>query len=326
MGRRGSRGSRRFDAAFWAALLLGIAALAALALQIPGAEEKLTSALGGVFRPGVIASGHLGPLSVTLGDLGHADPDACEVHVLDVGQADCILVRQGAHAMLIDTGEPENGQMVVDYLKSLGVRRLDCLVLTHPHADHIGGAEEVLKSVRTEQVILSHAAQTTRLYERVLDTIEAQGIPVRQAKPGDSYALGDAVYTILSPDPGTEYDNVNDYSVALRLSYGGLSMVFTGDMGTGPEAEILARGLTVDADVLKAGHHGSASASSQAFLDAVSPAVVVVTCAADSEDRLPNERILERFRTTGAAIFRSDEDGLIVLRFKDGQISVGTER
>ena len=93
-----------------------------------------------------------------------------------------------------------------------------------------------------------------------------------------------------------------------------------------PEAEILEGGLTVDADVLKAGHHGSASASSQAFLDAVSPAAVVITCEADSEDGLPNERMLERFRACGAAIFRSDEHGLIVLRFKDGQISVGTER
>lgn len=255
-----------------------------------------------------------------------ADQGTLEVHVLDCGQADAIVVVQGTQAMLIDAGEREHGQKVLDYLKTLGVDSLTYAVFTHPHSDHIGGAATVLRGIGVENVILSHATHTTQTYENMLDAVDASGAEVHGATPGDVYTLGGAEFTILSPDPTRDYDDLNDYSVAFRLTFEGSSMLFTGDMGLTPENAILAAGYDVKSDVLKAGHHGSATASGQEFLDAVAPSVIVMTVEADSDDNLPNKTTLERFQKTGAAIFRSDEDGLIVIRFDNGQISVGTER
>ena len=323
--RRRTRGG----AAVWTAAVLGALVLTAVLFRLPGAEDWIKSKLSGLFRPGAQVSAQLGPLQVTIGDLsagGSADPDALELHVFDVGQADALLVRQGSHAMLVDAGDPGDAGELLEYLDSQGIRRLDWLVLTHPHADHIGGAEAVVRGVRVERVLLSPAPQTTQMYEILLDAVEERGIPVQTARPGDSFPLGKAECLILSPDPEKGYEDLNDWSVTLRVSCGGMAMLLTGDMGEAAEADLLAAGLPVDACVLKAGHHGSASASSQAFLEAVAPAAVIVTCAADSEDNLPNARVLERYRALGAAVFRTDERGAVGVVLRDGRISVATAR
>ncbi len=298
-------------------LVIGICAailvLLGLVTQIPGVKESLgiqTDAPEPVARVSTAA----------------VSGEYMRVHVLDCGQADAIVVTQGDAAMLIDAGESEHGKVVLDYLAELGVEELSFFVMTHPHADHIGGAKKVLEGVKVRTVILSHAEHTTKLYENTLDAVEASGAEVKPAKPGDVYTLGGAEFTILSPNPDKEYEDLNDYSVAFLMSYEGSSMLFTGDMGIKPEGEILEKGYNVKCSVLKSGHHGSKTASSQAFLDAADPDIIVMTVASDTKDNLPNAQTLERYEKTGAALYRSDRDGLIVLTFAGGQVSVDTER
>lgn len=322
------RRKRKYSkASVWTSVGLGIMVVVALLFQTPGIgsllKESASAVAGGVHIGGFTAVPS-DPAKTTA--YAGADLGTLEVHVLDCGQADAIVILQGTHAMLVDAGEREHGQKVLDYLKALGVDSLAYAVFTHPHSDHIGGAATVLRGIGVENVILSHAAHTTQTYENLLDAVDASGAKVLTAAPGDVYTLGGAEFTILSPDPTREYDDLNDYSVAFRLTFEGSSMLFTGDMGLAPENAILDAGYTVKSDVLKAGHHGSATASGQDFLDAAAPSVIVMTVEAGSDDNLPNPKTLERFRKTGAALFRSDEDGLIVIRFDNGQISVATER
>lgn len=322
--RKKSNGKPQFSkASVWTSVCLGVMVLVALLFQDAGLAGWLRQSVRDI-AAAVEAAGftEVGEGAAYTGD----DLGTLEVHVLDCGQADAILVLQDGHAMLVDAGEREHGQKILDYLGALGVDTLEYAVFTHPHSDHIGGAAAVLRGVRVENVILSHAVHTTKTYENLLDAVEESGAQVFGAAPGDTYTLGGAEFTVLSPDPAREYDELNDYSVAFRLCFEGSSMLFTGDMGKTAENAILAAGYPVRSDVLKAGHHGSSTASGQAFLDAVAPSVIVMTVEADSDDNLPNPQTLERFERTGAAIFRSDEDGLIVLRFDEGRISVGTER
>ncbi len=324
------RGRRRSPGpALLVTVLLGLLTAAAVLMQIPGCRARI-AALSGRLDAGAIASGVRARFTAAFTG-GKAAPEeteygTLEMHVLDCGQADCILLLQDGHAMLVDAGEPENGQMIADYLEAQGVERLECLVLTHPHSDHIGGAAAVIDRIPVQSVLLSHAPHASGLYEELISSLEASGAEMRTACPGDVYTLGGAEYTVLSPDPGETYEDMNDYSVCLRMTFEGLSVLLTGDMGKIPEEEILARGYDADCDVLKASHHGSATASAREFIEAASPAVIVMTVEAGSDDNLPNADTLALYEESGAALFRSDEDGLIVLRLDAGEISVGTER
>jgi competence protein ComEC len=188
-----------------------------------------------------------------------------EVHFIDVGQADSILVRQGGAAMLIDAGNNPDGPDVVSYLRSQGVTQLDTLVGTHPHEDHIGGLDTVLYALQTDRVIMPKVAHTTKTFKDVIDAIEAKNLKVTTPVPGQTFALGDASCTVLAPQQHA-YDDLNNYSVVLRVTFGGTAFLFTGDAEALSEKEMLSGGQDLRADVLKVGHHGSASSTTAAFM------------------------------------------------------------
>ena len=172
--------------------------------------------------------------------------------------------------MLIDAGENDKGRSVVSYLQQNGVTSLDYIIGTHPHSDHIGGLDDVIEAFDVEKIIMPPKEHTTATFEDVLDAIAEKGLTITKPVPGDSYSLGEAQFTILSPQKNYG-DDLNNWSVGIRLSYGDNAFVMCGDAESKAEQDIVDSGLILSADVLKAGHHGSRTSTSSAFLKAVSP-------------------------------------------------------
>lgn len=186
------------------------------------------------------------------------------VHFIDVGQADCILIKQGTSSMLIDAGNNADAPLVVSYLQKQGIKSLDYVVGTHPHEDHIGGLDNIIKSFDVGKVILPNAQNNTQTFEDLLLAIQSKGLKITKPQVGQSFQLGSTSFQILAPI-GTSYADLNNYSVVIRLSYGSTSFLFMGDAEFESESQILSKGTDIHADVLKVGHHGSNSSSSPIF-------------------------------------------------------------
>lgn len=256
-----------------------------------------------------------------------------EIHFIDVGQADATLIRAGDEWALIDAGDTDGADRLVDYLKSAGVTRLHCVVMTHPHADHIGGMPEILDAFPVDNFILPDFSLyekklTSGLLEQTLEklrTQKANGCVVTTARRGLEITLGSGSLKVLLA--GVKTDNINDLSVCLKFVDGGFSCLFTGD-GEGPvEKELLAVEPDLRADIFQAGHHGSSTSNSARLLEAVRPAYVVISCGAGNSYGHPHAEALARFEKIGATILRTDTQGSIVLSpAEGGGIAVKTEK
>jgi competence protein ComEC len=234
-----------------------------------------------------------------------------KVHFIDVGQGDCILIEDGTSAMLIDAGNPENGPDIVSYIKKLGINRLDFVIATHPHADHIGGMADVINAFDIGKLIMPKVEHTTRTFENLLLTIRNKGLKITAPVPGTEYRLGNTSFTILAPN-SSSYKNLNDYSVVVRLTYGSTSFLFTGDAEQTSEKEILAKGYNIKSDVLKVGHHGSKTSTTTRFLDAVSPRYAVICVGANNQYGHPAPETLSKLAERGIKVYRTDEAGTII--------------
>lgn len=250
--------------------------------------------------------------------------DGLLVHFIDVGQGDSILIQSGGRSMLVDAGENDQGETVVSYLQSQGISSLDYVIGTHPHSDHIGGLDTVIESFDVKDVILPPAEHTTKTFEDVVDAVADKGLSVTEPKPGDQYEIGDASFTILAPN--RDYgDDLNDWSVGIRLEYGQNHFVMCGDAEEGAEADICANGLDLSADVLKAGHHGSRTSTSEAFLDKVNPKTVVIQCGEGNSYGHPHQETLDKLNARGIQVFRTDLDGTVVAHCDGASITWSTE-
>jgi len=247
-----------------------------------------------------------------------------EVHFIDVGQGDSILIKDNSHAMLIDAGENDKGEIVLDYLKSQKVEKLDYIIGTHPHSDHIGGLDTVIEKMNVDYIIMPKVAHTTKTYGDLLDAIQAKNIAVKQAKVGDTYSLGDANFTILSPSSPT-YDEMNNYSVGIKLTLGKISFVMAGDAEKLSETEITKTGIDLSADVLKLSHHGASNAINEDFYNAVHPKFAVISVGKDNDYNHPNPKTLLAMMNHGIKIFRTDVQGSIVFR-TDGTTLINKEK
>ena len=190
--------------------------------------------------------------------------DGCRVHYIDVGQGDCELIECGGQYMLIDAGENGHETEVLNYLNSFNITKLDYVVVSHQHSDHIGGLAEVLEEFEVANVIMPKLTEkqepTNSTYKAFIQKLKKSGAKVISAKPGATYELGGAVFEILGP-VSNDAENLNSMSVVIRLDYGSNSFLFMGDAETDEESEILESGANVDCDVLKVGHHGSRTSS-----------------------------------------------------------------
>lgn len=235
-----------------------------------------------------------------------------EVHYIDIGQGDSILVKQGDSAMLIDAGNNSKGTAVWSYLLSQGVDTLTYAIGTHPDADHIGGLDVVLYKLDCETIFLPDCVNDTRTYEELVDTIEGKNESPVIPEQGSVYSLGNAQFQILTDTHKDYGENINNYSIAIRLTFGGTSFLFTGDAEEEAENDMLASGLPLESDVFKAAHHGADTANTDKFLTAVNPEYCVISCGQDNTYGHPRAGVLNNLRGMGIKVFRTDEQGTVV--------------
>ena len=235
-----------------------------------------------------------------------------EVHYIDVGQGDATLIKCGSHAMLIDGGNNNKGTTVQLYLKKQGVESLVYVIGTHPDADHIGGLDVIVYKYNCDTVIMPDYEKDTKTYQELVDVIHDKNMKITYPVVGEQYALGEAKFTIIAPNSNSYGGNANDYSVAILLEYGKNRFLFTGDAEEASEAEMLTNGIDISADVYKVAHHGSRSASTQEFLNAVHPKYAVISCGEGNSYGHPHAEVLNRLRSMGVEVFRTDEQGSII--------------
>ncbi len=261
-------------------------------------------------------------ISITDEESGSAG-DITSIHYLDVGQGDSALICGSEKTILIDGGDREYGNTVIADLKEYGVENIDCIIGTHPHADHIGGLADVLlyaaenDDLTIGEVIIPDIPEedipTSYTYQKFLDGIEKNNIDITFAEYKMTIDIGSGIMTLYPPVEGENYSSLNDYSVCVYLECGETSFFFTGDMEKNEELDMLEAGYLDDvkADVLKAGHHGSSTSSSEELLEQINPDYVVISCGAGNSYGHPHEEALQRFNEYADKIYRTDTDGTI---------------
>lgn len=245
-------------------------------------------------------------------------------HFIDVGQGDSTYIQlPDGKNMLIDSGEYEYENTVTSYLREQGCERIDYLVATHPHTDHMGCMAGIIHNFEIGGIYMPDAVNNTAAFEKMLDEIERKNLSVYKTVRGMEISGSDEYkITVLSPEEGEQYDDLNNYSIVLKLTFGNTSFMFTGDAETKVENSMLESGMDLSADVLKVGHHGSSSSSSYRFLEAVNLRFAVISVGKDNSYNHPNGKVLERIKRFGTKVYRTDQDGTVVMVSDGNKISV----
>lgn len=245
-----------------------------------------------------------------------ANDSILEIHFIDVGQADATLIMCDGEAMLIDAADNDSGSQVQLYLNKQNVKSLKYVIGTHPDADHIGGLDVILYKFDCETLIMPDVSADTATYRDVIETMQVREVVNTLPIVGDTYLLGDATFTIVGPVD--TYDDRNNNSICILIEHGDNEFLFTGDASEEAEKDILELGLNVDADVYKVAHHGSSSSSTKYFLEEVTPKYAVISCGEDNSYGHPHAEVLNNLRMMGVRVFRTDEQGSVVVT-SDGE-------
>lgn len=244
-----------------------------------------------------------------------------KVHIIDVGQGDSTFVElpNGA-TLLIDAGEREYGENVISYIKALGYRKVDYLVATHPHSDHIGGLQAVIESFDIGKIYMPKKSSTTSTFKHLLEAVKDKGLGIETAKAGKNIVTDiDLSVTILSPVEEDYADEMNLYSAVVKITYGKMRFLFMGDAETENEEQM----QDVSAEFIRVGHHGSRTSSGEEFVRRVGAQIAVVSVGKDNSYDLPKEEILSRWKRAGATLYRTDESGSLVFESDGASIIVG---
>ena len=237
-----------------------------------------------------------------------------KIYFVDVGQADCILINDNNEYSLIDSGNNEDGEKLVKYFKDLGITKFKYVFGTHAHEDHIGGMDNIIENFQIEHFYMPDAITTTRTFEEVLDALEEKNIAFETPKEDENLTFSDTDFKVLHV--GKDKKDLNDTSIVLKLTYKNTSYLFMGDATSSVEKDILDK--DIKSDVLKVGHHGSQYSSTISFLKKVSPKYAIIEVGKNNSYNHPKEVTLKKLEDLGTKIYRTDEDGTIILT-SDGE-------
>ncbi len=262
-------------------------------------------------------------------DLPVTNDKELQVHYIDVGQGDSILIRYDGKNALIDSGDTNATDEVMGYLNANSVSKIDVLIVSHPDSDHIGSMSEIIDNYDIGEIYMPPLSEdlvpTTNVYTNMLLSISQKGLKITLKEAGDKpIKFGDLEFECVAPEG--EFASTNNSSLALRLVYGETSFLFTGDMEKTSEKSTLQKGHNVSADVLKVAHHGSSSSTTAKFLDAVTPEYAVISVGEGNRYKHPSEDVVKELSDRGIKIYRTDLDGDIVFISDGKQLDVRTQK
>ncbi len=248
-----------------------------------------------------------------------------EVHFINVGQADSALIVCEGKTMLIDGGNVADSSFLYSYLKKYSVDVLDYVVLTHAHEDHVGGLPGAMRYADVGAVIAPDAASDSKCYKDFETAVAEQGLSIEHPEPGERFKLGGSVVEIFGPISNNA-EELNNTSVILKITYGEISVLFTGDAEYEEEQSVLNAGVNLESTVMKAPHHGSDTSSSYSFLREVMPEYIVISCGYNNTYGHPHESVLSRYAALGAEVYRTDRHGTVILKSDGRELSFEAEK
>lgn len=228
------------------------------------------------------------------------------IHFIDTGQSDAILIENDGHYAMIDTGDTNDDQLIHDYLTQLGVQTLDYLILTHVHADHIGAADTIIREFEVKKTFVSNDEATTKVYREYIEALAEKGLKASVPLEASVHPLGTGTLTFYNTKG--DHRDTNDKSLVVLYQNGNDTALFTGDAGETVEKEL--PNMTID--LYKAGHHGSTTASSEAFIKRIQPKVVAITVGEGNSYYHPHHRVVQLFKQLNIPIYRTDEQGTLI--------------
>ena len=241
-----------------------------------------------------------------------------------MGNADCEIIRmEDGTNVVIDAGTKDQSGNIIRALKRKGIRKIDYLIATHPHADHIGGMEDIIDSTEIGTVVLPSVVHTSKTYENLLKKIKEKEIPAVKAEAGVVLWETDRCkMRLVAPKKDEKYESLNNYSAVLHITYGNTTFLFAGDAEKFSENEMLKD--EIRSDVLKVGHHGSRTSSSEKFIAKVNPRIAVISCGKDNDYGHPHQETLETLKNT--EVYRTDKNGDIIIHTDGATLTVATEK
>ncbi|MDN7242216.1 ComEC/Rec2 family competence protein [Planococcus sp. N028] len=249
-----------------------------------------------------------------------------KVHYINVGQGDATYIKMpGGEDVLIDGGRQGQGDEVIAYLKKQKVDDIEILISTHPDADHLGGLDEVLKAYKVESVYAPKVSHTTDAFENFLKAVKAEKLTIKTAKAGVKLSLRGVTAKFVGPTKEFGKSDLNNWSAVLHVTYDKNKFLFAGDAEKASETDMVKAKQTLQADVLKVGHHGAKTSSNTDFLKVVKPKYAVISVGKNAYGH-PTTDVLNRFKTAKATIYRTDQKGNIVFTSTGTKITIATNK
>lgn len=250
-----------------------------------------------------------------------------EIHYLDVGQGDSAYVKVNDWDILIDAGDNGKEGLLLSQLKEFNIDDFEMIIATHPHADHIGGMEEVFRDYKVESFYMPKVTHTTKTFENMIKAIDKEGIKITPIKEGMTFDFGPGASMEVYSPIYESYEEFNDYSPIMKLSFGEMDFIFTGDAEYHAEEEVVAKyPKDLKAEVLKFGHHGSSTSSTRSFVESVSPSYGIISCGLDNSYGHPHRETLDKITKYNIESYRTDTQGQITLTTDGKTISVKTQK
>lgn len=249
--------------------------------------------------------------------LDEFDQNKLYMHMINVGQGDSFLFVQGDETALVDCGPQSAGDDVVNYLDKLGIEELDLVIITHPHEDHMGGLYQVLTNKKVDRIVMPKVKQglvVSQWYLKDIRQIKTSRIPVTYPNLNDVFEIGSSKFKLVGMMTSREVkdDNINNYSLVFKVSFGNMDVLMTGDAEKELEEKLVKSGADIDAEILKIAHHGSKTSSTDEFLDAVNPDYAFISAKKGNDFKHPHKDTMDKLEERRIVLFRTDELGTVI--------------